>query len=251
MIIKAPTPENVHGCRALWKEVFQDSDAFLDRFFSLAFSYDRARCVTENGKVVAALYWFDCTYCGDRVAYLYAIATAPSHRGQGLCTRLLEDTHAHLKRSGYRGVLLSPASDGLFDFYRRFGYETTCYIRKFTAESDGAPLPLRRIDKEEYATLRRALLPKGGVLQEGEGLAFLAAEAELYAGDGVLLATRRADERLFCMEMLGDTKKAPSVLASLDAREGDFRTIGEETPFAMYLPFTSAPPPTYLGHAFD
>lgn len=251
MIIDAPKLSQIPLCRALWKTVFGDSDAFLDRFFSTAFSADRARCITENGDVVAALYWFDCTYGGERVAYIYAVATSPAHRGRGLCTRLMTDTHAHLKRSGYRGVLLSPADDGLFRFYRRFGYETTCYIRKFSVKANGAPLLLRRVDADEYARLRRALLPEGGVLQEGECVAFLAAEAELYTGDGVLLAARRAGDRLFGIELLGDTDKAPRVLAALGVPEGDFRTVGEETPFAMYLPFDGAPPPTYLGHAFD
>ena len=64
MTIDRPLPEQLPQLRGLWKEAFGDTDAFLDIFFHRAFSRNRCRCVTLNGQVVAALYWFDCGWNG-------------------------------------------------------------------------------------------------------------------------------------------------------------------------------------------
>ena len=85
MTIDAPNVEQTAWLRRLWKEAFGDSDAFLDRFFTIAYSPDRCRCVTADGRVTAALYWFDCDCQGEKLAYLYAVATAQDCRGRGLC----------------------------------------------------------------------------------------------------------------------------------------------------------------------
>ena len=69
MTIDMPKAEQISGLRQLWKEAFGDSDAFLDSFFAIAFSPERCRCVTEDGRPVAALYWFDCGYQGENLAY--------------------------------------------------------------------------------------------------------------------------------------------------------------------------------------
>ena len=68
MLIDTPTAKDLPELRELWKEAFGDTDAFLDSFFSLAFSPARARCIRSDGGICAALYWFDCEYGGGRVA---------------------------------------------------------------------------------------------------------------------------------------------------------------------------------------
>ena len=74
MKIDHPAFEQVPGLRQLWQEAFGDSDAFLDGFFDTGFSPRRCLCVTD-GEPVAAVYWFDCRFAGEKLAYLYA-----SHR---------------------------------------------------------------------------------------------------------------------------------------------------------------------------
>ena len=101
MRIDKPAPGSEAALRRLWQQAFHDDDAFLDIFFDVAFSHDRCRCVTIDGEIVAVLYWFDCSCCGQRMAYLYAIATDKDRRGQGLCRALMEDTHRHLVSRGY------------------------------------------------------------------------------------------------------------------------------------------------------
>ena len=250
MTVKAPTLNDIPALRLLFKEAFGDGDEFLDRFFSVAFSPDRCRCISENGDILAALYWFDCEYEKKPLAYLYAISTKHTHRGKGLCKQLMESTHRDLQKSGYVGAILSPAEASLYGFYERFGYKTATHIRTFTAEKNGS-MPLRRIPLAEYAAIRRRLLPEGAVIEEGVALRFLEEEAELYAGEGVLLAVKSSEGRLFSPEFLGDEKKAPAVLGALGKESGVFRTVGETTPLTMFLPFEEVTPPKYFGLIFD
>ena len=165
MIIKHPTQEEIPQLRQLWRQAFGDTDAFLDIFFSTAFAFDRCRCVVADGEVAAALYWFSCQADGQPLAYIYAVATSPKFRGQGLCRKLMADARAHLKGQGYAGTLLVPGDSGLREMYRAMGYEDMTSVERFSCQA-GTPIALERIDSAEYAALRRKRLPKNGVLQE-------------------------------------------------------------------------------------
>lgn len=249
MTIKYPAQSQIPALRDLWQQAFGDTEYYLDRFFETGFSFDRCRCVETDGKIAAALYWFDCSCREEKLAYLYAVATDTAFRGQGLCHRLMADTHALLKENGYAGAVLVPGSESLFRFYETMGYRTFGGIREFTAAAKEPAISLRRVDAAEYAALRRALLPQGGVVQEGATLAFLQTQAEFYTGGSILLAAVREDNHAFVPELLGDAP-AENILVALGAKTGTFRTPGD-TPFAMYLPLTSTEAPNYFGFALD
>lgn len=253
MNIRMPVLSNIPALRSLWKEAFGDDETFLDCFFSTAFSEKRCRCVFLENKIVAMLYWFDCIYKDKPVAYLYAIATAPSHQGQGLCHLLMTEVHVALKNLGYSGALLVPASKGLFDFYQNTGYQTSSYIDEFSCSSSDKEASLRQVSMAEYAALRRRYLPIDGVLQEDANLDFLAEQATFYAGDDFLLTAHIEEEHLFAIELLGNTCVAPDILQALHCVHGTFRTPGSSIPFAMYYDLSDGTlkPPSYFGLAFD
>ena len=125
--------------KKLWKQAFGDSDAFIDTFFELAYSPDRCQYLTETGQLVSMLYWFDCTFKGKKIAYIYAVATHEAYRGKGLCRRLMETTHQRLKTQGYAGAILVPANEALFRLYEKLGYRTCCYVNQTTCTA-GAPV---------------------------------------------------------------------------------------------------------------
>lgn len=252
MTIDSPAAHQIPGLRALWQQAFNDTDAFLDGFFSTGFASDRCRCVTKDGKVAAALYWFDAEYRGKPIAYLYAVATAKAFRGQGLCRALMEDTHRHLEALGYTGALLVPGSESLFRFYAPMGYQVFSTVREFTCTAAGPAVPLLPISAEEYAHKRRALLPENSVIQEGTTLTILQTQANFFAGSGVLLAASQNGDTVFVPELLGDTSSAPGILQTLGASQGTFRTPGNGRPFAMYRSLTATQPETgYFGLALD
>ena len=252
MIIETLTSEHEASLLKLWQEAFGDDDAFLEAFFSTAYSADRCRCIMLDGEIAAALYWMPCEHQGKKIAYIYGVATAKAHRRKGLCHTLMADTHRILKEQGYEGTILVPQSADLEALYGSMGYSVCSQIREFVCGPQISDLQLSRINTVEYAKMRRRLMPEGGVLQEDVALDFLATQARFYAGHGFAMAAQVQGDVLYGMELLGNTTAAPGIVAALEAELGEFRIPGDEFPFAMYYPLTAnCPEPGYFGLAFD
>ena len=186
MTIDFPKESHIPGLRALWKEAFGDTDAFLDSFYSTGFSLYRCLCIREGSQPLAALYWFDCHWQDKRLAYVYAVATAKSHRGQGLCHKLMKRAHTFLLQLGYSGVVLVPAKKELFSFYEEMGYQCFGGITQWT-ETSGQPAVLKAISYKEYCEARCACLDEGAVLQSGATMRFLSTYASFYQGEDFLI----------------------------------------------------------------
>lgn len=252
MKIDRPADSLIPQLRSLWKEAFGDSDAFLDSFFSIAYAPERCRCVTAEGRVQAALYWFDMSCGRQKFAYLYAVATAAAARGRGLCRALMADTAALLDKSGYQGILLVPQDGELRAMYGRMGYLPAPSIDEFFCAAGESPISIKEITSEEYAALRPALGPEGSVELGSAGLAFLGAQARFYKGCGLLAAVSREEEHLRILEYLGDRNAVPALIAALGRTEATIRAPGKGTPFAMYRPLTpDCKKPGYFPFCFD
>lgn len=252
MRIDAPSAAHIPQLQQLWQLAFGDETDFIVNFFENGFSLERCRCVFQEGEIGASLYWFDGECSGQKLAYLYGVATHPDFRGQGLCRALMEDTHRHLRALGYHSALLLPQKEPLREMYRKMGYRDCTTITEFFCTDDPYPLPMHAIDPEEYARLRRDLLPRGSVVQEGSNLAFLSSYARFYKGMDFLLCACPDGDGLMGLELLGNREAAPGILCSLGYAQGTFRTPGEKKSFAMFLPLKAdAAEPTYFAFAFD
>lgn len=245
-------PHQIPQLAKLWHTAFGDTQEVIDGFFRTAYAPSRCRCVTADGQVAAALYWFDLRCRDQKMAYIYAVATAPEHRGQGLCRRLMADTHAHLTQQGYRGVLLVPEDPGLRRMYGSFGYQPGTTLREFTASAGDIPADIQVLSRDAFACRRRELLPPDGLLQEGENLTYLETAFRFYAGPGFLAVLHQDGDRVFCPEILGDPAAAPGLLRALGAKTGIFHCPGQGMDFAMFLPLhPEAVRPRYFAFAFD
>ena len=252
MTVTTPDCRHTPKLRSLWKTAFGDEDAFLDAFFSTAYSPDRCRCIIEDDGIQAVLYWFDASCAGHKFAYLYAVATDPAHRGKGLCRKLMEDVATQLTDLGYHGLILVPQKESLRAMYRKMGYADCGRVSTFTAPAEDIPLSLRRLTTAEYAALRRQLLPTGAMVQEGENLDFLATYALFFAGDDWLAALTIEDGKMICHELLGNPDAAYALVAAFGCGEGSVRIPGKDQPFAQYRKLVpDCPEPTYFGLAFD
>ena len=234
---RPPRPDEEPALRNLFTEAFGDA-AFTDLFFRTGFS--PARCLTAfDGRLLAALHWFDCTLEGQRAAYIYGIATFEAHRGLGIGSRLIRAALTHLNCP----VFLVPAEPSLFGYYERFGFHAVSTIREETVTAS-APIPILPLDPAEYAALRRTYLPAHSLIQEGPCLALLDGYADLYATDHAVAAVTEG----MVWELLGDSSDAPGLIAALGLPSATVRTPGPGRPFAMGL---NADSPVYLGLALD
>ena len=236
----------------LWQQAFGDPAETVDAFFRTGFSPNRCHILWADEKIVSALYWFDCFVDDQKIAYIYAVATDEAYRGRGLAHRLMEETHGILQNRGYLGAILVPGSVQLQAFYEGIGYRAATSVTEFSAAWGNEPQALNVIDPDRYAQLRRQYLPAGGVVQEGETLAYLQTYTKFYAGENFLLAAAREGNTLLAQEFLGDTKAIPGILRALRLPEGRFRIPGSGREFSMFLPLREGcSQPAYFGLALD
>ena len=116
---------------ALWRETFADSDAWLDFFFA-HHPIEQTLVAVQGEQVVSMLTMLPCAYksvAGTRPAcYLYAIATAESHRGQGLAARLIETAAAEQAALGTELLIVAPAHFSLFFYYADKGFTDYFFV---------------------------------------------------------------------------------------------------------------------------
>lgn len=210
-----------------------------------------------DGVIAAALYWFPASCRGQSLAYLYAVATAPPFQGKGLCTGLMENTRALLDGHGMGGIVLVPGSPSLFSFYGRMGYTPCCPQGRIQARAGRPCASFKAGQSPRYGELRPALLPAGGVLQEGIPLEFQAGLSRLYAGKGLILsASIQADGTLWRRSYsAGSLPPLPLEFSKPSRPEPaffEFRIpVGAPLPCSCPLSTWQGPPPTYFGLAFD
>lgn len=230
--------------KALWAAAFGD-DGWIDSFFRTAFQAENTLAIFRDGQLAAGLAWMQTSCQGRKLAYLYAVATAPEYRHQGLCRELMANAQEALAARGYDGSVLVPADDGLRQMYAAMGYRNFGGVENLTLPA-GASVPLWEVTPEEYAALRRNYLPQGGIVQEDGAIEYLAESAKLYAGNGFLLAATEDEP----MELLGDASQAAGILGALEKDRGTFRLPGP-SPFAMFRPICDDSwTPAYFGLDF-
>lgn len=145
-------PADRQGITGLWMQAFGDTREAV-AFFFRSFPRCRSYVTRARGQVVSMVHALERTLTPDhRAAYIYAVATDPAFRGQGLCRRLMAFAEADLKELGFDCCVLRPGSEDLFRFYETLGYETA-FFRSHKSFSGGEP-----VSSAEYARLREQVL---------------------------------------------------------------------------------------------
>jgi len=243
---------DVAAQKALWKQAFGDTDAFVDGFFDVGFSPERCCTIEQEGKLAAALYWFDCLWQDKKLAYIYGVATDMDFQGQGLCRKLMEDTHLRLQETLYAGTVLVPADEGLYRMYEKMGYRGCCPMETHKILPGDGQVSLEKISPQAYGALRREFLPEGGIIQSMKTLRFYGTYGEFYCTERGAFCAAREEDTLYVQEFLGDVLQLPGIVAALGCQEAQVRLPGGDSCFAMYHSFTNEEDlPAYLGLALD
>lgn len=165
--IRRSTAADLTALQTLWQEVFGDPPAFTKQFYD-TFGVDCAIIAQIQGKIVAMIHTLPVALaeCGQYSfgVYLYALATAPAYRRQGIASALLSyaesspfvtpptlagaetvglqntpaQSHTHAQTSAPANTLpsaltpafalLIPGEESLFAYYRKKGYTQTAPI---------------------------------------------------------------------------------------------------------------------------
>ena len=227
------------GCRALFDTAFPGEDkAWCDALFAWAVPEFLRVISTDDGvraMLLALPYDIVCADGSKRAAkYLYAVATDPACRGQGLATRLLLQVAAE-----GAPVFLRPMRASLFDFYKKAGFSPVSFYKELGGKSTPTDEQFPHLTAEEYLAVRAQFLrlPYAVPHKEFLSLGYRFGGAVYKAGCFAAFYEQEGDEVRF-KEWLGDTAYAPLVAASLGAAYYKLRIPCAEneagaTPFGM------------------
>lgn len=118
--LRRSLPGDEPGLKKLWQTVFGDTDRFIDAFFNVLYEPGDACAAVYSGDIISAGYCLPgVTAKGRKCSYIYAMATYPEYRGQGLAAmigrRLIDDAFA----GGADVVATLPATESLVIWYEK------------------------------------------------------------------------------------------------------------------------------------
>lgn len=127
-MIRLAEEKDIPGLKSLWRDVFQEEEAYLDAFFEKVFKGDNGLLYETDGRIAAALHMVPYSIIIEEVEhhllYLYAIGTLPEYRGRGFARAITLEALQIGKDRGYSGAFLVPAEKSLFAWYEGMGFES-------------------------------------------------------------------------------------------------------------------------------
>lgn len=129
--------------KRLWEDIFGDSPEMVEVYFTLRHRDENMLVEIQGDDIAGMLSMLPLRILSPgrsfAARYIYAVATDPKYRNQGVSTRLLNHAHAYMQSRGEAAALLVPASPSLFDFYLKRGYKTVFSLD--TVRLEAASLP--------------------------------------------------------------------------------------------------------------
>ncbi|MBO4730966.1 MAG: GNAT family N-acetyltransferase [Bacteroidaceae bacterium] len=196
----------IEECRHIWERVFDDSEEFVDLYFSRRYSAENTFVAKADGRIVAqaqCLSYKMTASFGEpilNVGYVSGLATLPEYRGQGHAKSVMQQMHQWLSDHGYDYCLLIPADNDAAAWYaRHFGYKPCTTKRKqlLSAKQMADYTKLSELTPHLIYTIQRDLVATPYTVQHtADDLADQLAVCQMSGGglyttpDGLLMAER-------------------------------------------------------------
>lgn len=119
--------------KQMWREAFGDPKSWIDFFFEQAVSDEDIITLNSIGEQnpVAALFLrqYSANFHGVRVpvSYLCGANTRKKYRGRGYMGQLIGESLRVARERGDTLVTLIPATERLYEFYKKFGFAKAIY----------------------------------------------------------------------------------------------------------------------------
>ncbi|MBQ7116638.1 MAG: GNAT family N-acetyltransferase [Clostridia bacterium] len=147
--------------KKLWADTFGDNEEYISLLFDCG--YTPSECFAEiiDDEAVSALYLLTgkIKTGGKELEgrYLYAAATAESHRRKGLMEKLIKEAQEYVRAKGIAFISLVPANEELYRYYSKFGFDSLMYNYRSLSDHIGLELKGEIISPEDYLCLRNKL----------------------------------------------------------------------------------------------
>lgn len=138
---------------SLWQEAFGDTEEFINGFLH-NMSYSKNMLIYTKDDDVLGMASMLPVFCGENAGrYIYAVATRRAHRGKGVCRSIMQAVDEFIKMNNEKFAVLVPASQSLFEFYGKMGYNQIIYQPYFPKLKEIG----QQCSKFEYFKIREKL----------------------------------------------------------------------------------------------
>lgn len=217
-MIRFADEKDIPQLKEIWHISFGDSKEYIDMFMEHQFKGARTVVYEEDNKILSMFFLFRCDFSiigkNHPSFYLYAAATLPQYRGEGIMGKMLEFSKSYAAEKNFDFIILSPAEKSLYDYYGRFGFKQCFKSQKITLvlKNEYAPNFIEN-DFEKMLTLRNAAVKRtDGVLWD-EGFFRYAIYENGYTR-GKTISTKecygiyfREDDHIIFKELIGENAK--------------------------------------------
>lgn len=226
-LIRKGNPEEKEAIINIWQRCFGDEREYIEMF--LREKQDEVTPVVceKDGSLVSMLFLFPCSFrlSGEDFPafYLYAAATLPEFRGEGIMGEMIEFSKAYAEEKGKEFIILSPAEESLYSYYNRFGFVPCFKSDRITLSCSSRSDKLLPADASKAYKLRNTAF-SDGVLWDESAFNYAVKENEFCGGKSAFYKTaygiyyKNKDSIIF-KEVFAESEKSLISLVNKICRE--------------------------------
>lgn len=238
---------------SLWRSCFEDTEEFIELYFSRVYTDENTLIGYAPDKVTAVCHTQALPYKLQLakgtvplpVGYISGACTLIEYRGQGYMQRLMEKALEMMYERGDVASFLIPASESLFHFYQKgFGYGTAFYYEE-AHEFNFEPIlaELSTSDVAMTLTQHERNMQSYGILHDDNQWQTIILDYNLGVQSQVtnLYDTNGHIDGLALYIDFGDCISVRCCYASIERREELLSTINPQSkPYRQVLPVSSS-----------
>jgi len=220
-LIRLSKSEDLPFLHQIWEEVFASPDK--DLFFNYFYKLERCVVAQINKEICAMGFILPAGYFVHRDAsfpcsMIYALATLPKYRKNGLGAKIVSELVLQSRKSGYPVTILCPSSDDIFNYYKaKTEFKEGFYINsrnfKSPPASPSSNTQISELSAEVYVNLRnQKLTGKSHVLFELDAVVYQEKLCRFTGGGlyrvdgngwfGILAVEKLSDDAIIIKELL-------------------------------------------------
>ena len=142
-MIRLTNDNTKNEVRKMWKACFDDSEVFMELYFSEMYQHENTLIYFEDNQAIASLQMipYQFTFCGMEIpiSYISGACTYPEYRNHGYMGKLLMASFEEMQKRDIPLSILIPAEKWLYGYYAKYGYE------KVFQKNDTEIIPLKEI----------------------------------------------------------------------------------------------------------
>lgn len=173
-VVYADPKRDGEQIKIIWQTCFGDEEEYIQFYLEHRMTRENMLVIYQDGKAVSMASFLPVQYlCQGEyqdARYVYAVATLPEYRGQGLAAQILRFAAKKYEEP----LILAPAEESLMQYYENLGFmrafpETRhtlqCDLKALEAKEE-EPFPcMEEITAEEYMQIRDAKCAREGYVR--------------------------------------------------------------------------------------